>query len=203
MISHTFIFTDEQLELQATVRGFLADKSAEDAVRRLMATPSGYDPDVWKQMSDQLGLQGMAVPEEYEGAGFGYVELGIVFEEMGRALLCAPYLATVALAAETLMRCGDEAVKKDLLPALAAGGLIGTLAVLEQARPPNSVASAMLTSLPGQAEHRLGEDVALYFGRACVDRPGPGVQVAARAGRSGLRRHRAVTGWLHHHDRLS
>jgi alkylation response protein AidB-like acyl-CoA dehydrogenase len=132
MMSHTFIFTDEQLELQATVRGFLADKSAEDAVRRLMATPSGYDPDVWKQMSDQLGLQGMAVPEEYEGAGFGYVELGIVFEEMGRALLCAPYLATVALAAETLLRCGDEAAKKDLLPALAAGGVIGTLAVLEQ-----------------------------------------------------------------------
>src|SRR5260370_19063604 len=132
MMSHTFIFTDEQLELQATVRGFLADKSAEDAVWRLMATPSGYDPDVWKQMSDQLGRQGMAVPEEYEGVGFGYVELGIVFEEMGRALLCAPYLSTVALAAETLLRCGDEAVKKDLLPALAAGGLIGTLAVLEQ-----------------------------------------------------------------------
>ena len=54
---------------EATVRGFLADKSAEDAVRRLMATPSGYDPEVWKQMSDQLGLQAMAVPEEYEGAG--------------------------------------------------------------------------------------------------------------------------------------
>src|SRR5260370_29584494 len=83
-------------------------------------------------MSDQLGLQGMAVPEEYEGAGFGYVELGIVFEEMGRALLCAPYLSSVALAAEALLRCADEAARKDLLPGLATGQVIGTLALLEQ-----------------------------------------------------------------------
>jgi alkylation response protein AidB-like acyl-CoA dehydrogenase len=127
-----FLFTDEQIELRATVRGFLADKSAEETVRRLMATPAGYDPAVWRQMSDQLGLQGMAVPEEYEGAGFGYVELGIVCEEMGRALLCAPYLSSVALATEALLRCTDEAARKDLLPGLATGRTIGTLALLEQ-----------------------------------------------------------------------
>jgi 3-oxochol-4-en-24-oyl-CoA dehydrogenase len=127
-----FLFTDEQLELRATVRGFLDDKSAEPAVRRLMAGEAGYDPAVWRQMSDQLGLQGLAVPEEYEGAGFGYLELGIVFEEMGRALLCAPYLASVALATEALLRCRDEAARKELLPGLATGQTIGTLALLEQ-----------------------------------------------------------------------
>ena len=127
-----FLFTDEQLELRSAVRGFLASKSAEETVRGLMATDAGYDHAVWRQMSDQLGLQGIAVPEEYEGAGFGYLELGIIFEEMGRALLCAPYLSTVALAAEALLRCGDEAARKDLLPALATGRAIGTLAVLEQ-----------------------------------------------------------------------
>jgi alkylation response protein AidB-like acyl-CoA dehydrogenase len=127
-----FLFSDEQLELRATVRGFLADKSAEAAVRELMAAPAGYDPDVWAQMSDQLGLPGMAIPEEYQGAGFGYVELGIVFEEMGRALLCAPYLSSVALASEALLRCGDEAARKDLLPGLATGQVIGTLALLER-----------------------------------------------------------------------
>ena len=127
-----FLFTDEQLELRAAVRGFLGRKSAADSVRRLMATDAGYDPAVWRQMSDQLGLQGMAVPEEYEGAGFGYLELGIVFEEMGRALLCAPYLSSVALAAEALLRCADEAARKDLLPGLATGRTIGTLALLEQ-----------------------------------------------------------------------
>ena len=84
-----FLFTDEQLELRAAVRDFLADKSSEQAVRRLMATPDGYDPAVCRQISDQLGLTGLAVPEEYGGAGFGYLELGIVFEEAGRALLCA------------------------------------------------------------------------------------------------------------------
>src|SRR5260370_41627295 len=125
-----FLFTGEQLGLRAPVRGFLASKSAEETVRRLMATPAGYAPAVWRQMSEQLGLQGLAVPEEYEGAGFGYLELGIVFEEMGRVLRCAPYLSSVALAAEALLRCGDEAVKKDLLPALAAGGGIRTPAVL-------------------------------------------------------------------------
>jgi alkylation response protein AidB-like acyl-CoA dehydrogenase len=127
-----FLFTDEQLELRASVRGFLASKSAEDSVRTLMATEAGYDPAVWMQLSHQLGLTGLAVPEEYEGSGFGYVELGIVFEEMGRALLCAPYLSSVALAAETLLRCTDETAKKDLLPGLATGQRIGTLALLEQ-----------------------------------------------------------------------
>src|SRR5271165_3025164 len=127
-----FLFTDEQLELRSAVRGFLANKSDGETVRGLMATDAGYDHAVWRQMSDQLGLQGIAVPEEYEGAGFGYLELGIIFEEMGRALLCAPYLSTVALAAEALLRCGDEAARKDLLPGLATGQTIGTLALLEQ-----------------------------------------------------------------------
>src|SRR5580698_6992814 len=127
-----FLFTGEQLELRAIVRDFLASKSAEASVRELMATPAGYDPAVWRQMSDQLGLAGLAVPEEYGGAGFGYVELGIVFEEMGRALLCAPYLSSVALATEALLRCTDDTARKDLLPGLAAGQVIGTLAWLEQ-----------------------------------------------------------------------
>ena len=127
-----FLFTDEQLELRAAVRDFLGAKSAEPAVRRLMATEVGYDPAVWEQISGQLGLPGLAVPEEYGGAGFGYLELGVVFEEMGRALLCVPYLSTVALAAEALLRCADEAARKDLLPGLATGRTIGTLALLEQ-----------------------------------------------------------------------
>jgi len=127
-----FLITDEQLELRATVRDFLAAKSPEPEVRRLMATATGYDPAVWAQLSDQLGLPGLAVPEEYGGAGFGYLELGIVVEEMGRALLCAPYLSSVALATEALLRCPDEAARKDLLPGLAAGRTIGTLALLER-----------------------------------------------------------------------
>jgi alkylation response protein AidB-like acyl-CoA dehydrogenase len=82
-------------------------------------------------MANQLGLQALASPEEYGGAGFGYVELGIVFEEMGRALLCAPYFATVALAANALLSSGDDAAMKSYLPGIASGETIATLALTE------------------------------------------------------------------------
>ncbi len=100
-------------------------------VRRLLETPEGYDPAVWKQMGEQLGLQAIAIPEEYGGVGFGYVELTVIFEEMGAALLCAPYFATIALAANALLSCGDESAKKDLLPGIASGETIATLALTE------------------------------------------------------------------------
>ena len=87
-----FAFSEEQEELRRTVRQFLEAKSPETEVRRLMETTEGYDPAVWKQMGQELGLQGLAIPEEYGGQGFTFIELGIVLEEMGRVLLCAPVL---------------------------------------------------------------------------------------------------------------
>ena len=127
-----FTLTEEQRELRSIVRRFMGARSAEPEVRRLMATQAGYDPDVWRQMSEQLGLPGLAIPEEYEGAGFGYVELGLVVEEMGRVLLCAPYFSTV-FAAEVLLRGNDEDAKKNFLPGIAAGTTIATVALLERA----------------------------------------------------------------------
>ena len=97
-----FAFSEEQDELRRAVRRFLQDKSPESEVRRLMETTDGYDPAVWSQMADQLGLQSLTIPEEYGGSGFSYVELIVVLEEMGAALLCAPYFSTVALAANAL-----------------------------------------------------------------------------------------------------
>ena len=92
-----FAFTEEQEELRKTVRAFLEAKSAETAVREQMETDSGYDTAVWSQMGEQLGLQGLAIPEEFGGSGYTFVELGIVLEEQGRALLCAPFFSTVVL----------------------------------------------------------------------------------------------------------
>jgi alkylation response protein AidB-like acyl-CoA dehydrogenase len=126
-----FAFSEEQEELRRAVRRFLEDKSPETEVRRLMETTEGYDPAVWQQMGEQLGLQSLIVPEEYGGSGFTYVELIVVLEEMGAALLCAPYFSTVALATNALLTSGDEAAKKDLLPGLASGESIGTLAITE------------------------------------------------------------------------
>ena len=77
-------------------------------------------------MAEQMGLQGLHIPEEFGGSGYSYVELGIVLEEMGRALLCAPFFSTVVLAANTLLQSGDDAAKKDYLPGIASGETIAT-----------------------------------------------------------------------------
>jgi alkylation response protein AidB-like acyl-CoA dehydrogenase len=126
-----FAFSTEQEELRSMVRDFLADRSPESEVRRLMETEEGFDPTVWTQMGDELGLLGLAIPEEYGGAGYGFVELGVVLEEAGRALLCAPYFSSVVLAANTVLHSGDDAARKDYLPGLASGQLRGTLALTE------------------------------------------------------------------------
>jgi alkylation response protein AidB-like acyl-CoA dehydrogenase len=126
-----FAFTEEQEELRKTVRAFLENKSSEEAVRELMETEKGYDDAVWTQMAEQMGLQGLHIPEEYGGSGFSYIELGIVLEEMGRALLCAPFFSSVVLAANTLMLSGDEDAKKSHLPGIASGETIATLAYTE------------------------------------------------------------------------
>src|SRR5215470_19454057 len=112
-------FTQEQDQLRSAVRGYFQDKSPEAEVRRLMATEAGYDPAIWRQMARELGLQGLALPEQYGGQGAGWTELGIVLEEMGRALVCAPFFATVVLAATTLLESGDDEAKKDYLPGIA------------------------------------------------------------------------------------
>jgi len=126
-----FAFSDEQEELRRAVRRFCEDKSPEREVRRLMETTEGYDTAVWEQMASQLGLQSIAIPEGHGGSGYSYVELIVIFEEMGRALLCAPYFASVALAANLLAASGDEAAQKDYLPGIAAGATIATVALAE------------------------------------------------------------------------
>jgi alkylation response protein AidB-like acyl-CoA dehydrogenase len=126
-----FAFSDEQEELRTAVRRFLAEKSPETEVRRLMDTTEGYDPAVWSQMADQLGLQSLTIPEEFGGSGFTYVELLVVLEEMGAALLCAPFFSSVALAANALLTSGDDEAKKSYLPGIASGQTIATLAITE------------------------------------------------------------------------
>jgi len=126
-----FAFSEEQEELRNIVRQFLEAKSAETAVREQMETEQGYDTEVWSQMAEQLGLQSLTIPEEFGGQGFGYVELIVVLEEMGRALLCAPYFSSVVLAANAVMQSGDDAAKAAILPGIASGETIATLALTE------------------------------------------------------------------------
>jgi alkylation response protein AidB-like acyl-CoA dehydrogenase len=126
-----FAFSEEHDQLRQMVRDLLGDASPETEVRRLMETEAGFDQDVWGQLAE-LGLLGLAVPEEFGGAGYGFVEVGIVLEEAGRALLCAPYLSSVVLATSALLFADDDSAKKDYLPGLVAGTLRGTLALTEE-----------------------------------------------------------------------
>ncbi len=126
-----FAFSEEQEELRRSLRRFLDDKAPVGEVRRLMETDKGYDPAVWEQMGSQLGLQGLAIPEDLGGSGFGHVELTVVFEELGRSLACVPYFSTVALGANALLASGDDPVARELLPAIASGASVATLAYTE------------------------------------------------------------------------
>jgi len=126
-----FTFTEEQEQLRGFVRQFLEEKSNEATVRELMETESGYDPDVWAQMAEQLGLQSLMIPEAHGGQGYSWIEMVVVLEEMGRALLCAPFFSTAVLASSALMLSGDEAAAAAHLPGMASGELIATVAMTE------------------------------------------------------------------------
>lgn len=127
-----FGFSEEQEQFRDVVRRFAQNKSPTNTVRELMATELGYDPQVWRQSSQELGLTGLTLPEEYGGSGFGAVELGIVMEEFGRALLCTPYFASTVLGAQAILLAASEEQRQELLPALASGDAITTLAIAEE-----------------------------------------------------------------------
>lgn len=122
-----FAFSAEQEEFRSSVRRFLDDKSPSSKVREIMETEFGIDYQLWDQMVDQLGLVALAIPEKYGGSGFGLTEVGIVFEELGRALVCAPYFSTVALGVNMILASEDEAACREYLPKVASGEI--TLAV--------------------------------------------------------------------------
>ncbi|MGH9042439.1 MAG: acyl-CoA dehydrogenase family protein [Acidimicrobiia bacterium] len=126
-----FAFSEEQEELRRAVRRFLEDKSPVSEVRRLMETTEGYDEAVWAQMGKELGLQSLHIPEQYGGQGYSFVELVVVLEEMGRALLCAPFYASVCLAANAVLNAGTEEDRQALLPGIASGDVIATMAFTE------------------------------------------------------------------------
>jgi len=127
----TFNLTEEQQEMAGAVAAFLDKRSPESEVRRLMEDGGAPDPAVWAQMAGQLGLTGLIVPEQYGGAGFGFLDFALVAERTGAALLVAPLLSTVC-AASAVMLSTDEDLKSAYLAGLASGEKIGTLALAER-----------------------------------------------------------------------
>ena len=126
------VLTAEQEDLRATVRKFLRAESPSSKVRAVVDGEADFDRALWRRLSGELGLVALTIPEKYDGVGAGQVERAVVLEEMGRALLPAPYLSTV-LAADTLLALDDESARAQLLPAIAAGESLATVAIAEDA----------------------------------------------------------------------
>jgi alkylation response protein AidB-like acyl-CoA dehydrogenase len=125
------VVSEEHAELRATLRRFFESRSPEAAVRKVIDSEPGFDVELWRQMADQLGLQGLGLPESYGGSGYGKLETTIVFEELGRALVPSPFFPTVALAAELLLAIGDKDANRRYLPEIASGNLVATVAIAE------------------------------------------------------------------------
>ena len=125
-----FDFSDDQKQLRDQARKFLAEKCSPKAVRIVLDGKAPYDKELWKGLAE-MGFLGVAIPEEFGGAGAGHLELCVIAEEMGRANAPVPFSSTVYLAAEALLIAGSEAQKKKWLPAIASGEAIGTMALFE------------------------------------------------------------------------
>jgi alkylation response protein AidB-like acyl-CoA dehydrogenase len=126
-----FSFSNEQEEFRSNLRRLLADRSSTGEVRRLMETDEGYEREGWRAINSALGLTAIRIPEAYGGYGLSFGDQGIVLEEAGRALLCAPFFATAVLAAGAVINAGTETEKQTLLPGIAAGETTATLAWVE------------------------------------------------------------------------
>ena len=125
-----FDFSDDQKVLRDQSRKFLSQHAAPARVRRILESDAPYDADLWKGMAEQ-GWPGTAIPERYGGAGFGYLELCVIAEELGRTLAPTPFSSSVYLATEAILLAGSEAQRKQWLPKLAMGEAIGCFALGE------------------------------------------------------------------------
>ncbi len=125
-----FSFTTEQEELRRYTRQWLDENCPMETVRQLMDTERGYDPRHWAALAE-MGWLGMAIPVEWGGAGFTFLELFVVLEEQGRSLFCGPFLSTVVMAAGVIEEAGDDRQKQELLSSIAGGDLIASVAFAE------------------------------------------------------------------------
>jgi alkylation response protein AidB-like acyl-CoA dehydrogenase len=122
--------SEEQEMLRTMARDFLTKECPKTLVRELEEDEKGYSPDLWRKMAD-LGWMGLVLPEEYGGMGMEYMDLIILLQEMGRNILPGPYLSTVLLGSLPILWAGTDEQKTQLLPKIASGDAIVTMALYE------------------------------------------------------------------------
>ena len=160
------VLTQEQAALKDAARKFAQQKMPVTEMRRLRDSndATGFDKKIWQEMA-QLGWAGILVPEDFGGAGLGYQELGVVFEELGRTLGQSPLLSTAALAVTAINAAGSEAQKKALLEKIATGELLVALAVDEGPRH-RPAHIALKVEKAGGAYKLSGEKTLVFEGNA-------------------------------------
>jgi alkylation response protein AidB-like acyl-CoA dehydrogenase len=124
-----FAFSEEQEMLRSSTRDFLAKECSSKIVRKQMESSDAYDEGLWRKIAG-LGWTALGIPEEYGGVGT-FLDLVVVFEEAGRALMPGPFFSTMGLAVPALIEAGTEAQKKEVLGAIAEGSARATLALTE------------------------------------------------------------------------
>jgi len=129
------VLTEEQSMLRDSARGLISDKAPVSHLRHLRDTkdPTGFSKELWQSFAE-MGFAGLLVPEEFGGSALGCVEAGVVMEEIGRALMPSPFLATSVVAASALTRGGNAAQKSEFLPKISNGSVLATLAIDEGAK---------------------------------------------------------------------
>jgi alkylation response protein AidB-like acyl-CoA dehydrogenase len=149
----SLILTADEEALRDSVRRFVADRTPLTSVRALITAGEPYDAEVWKQLTAQLGLAGLIIPEEYGGAGAGPAAMAVALQELGAGLVPSPLLASAVLAAGTLLALDDMAAREALLPGIASGETVATLALTGPAGAAAGVRAAAdgdLTRLSGE-----------------------------------------------------
>lgn len=144
-----FDLDKEQEMLKRSARDFLNKECPKDLVRDMMDDDKGYSPKLWRKMAD-LGWQAMAFPEKYDGIDSTFLDLVVLFEEMGRALLPGPFLSTVMHAGRMILAAGTEEQKQRFLPSIANGETIMTMALMEAAGGLNPADIAIAANASGE-----------------------------------------------------
>ncbi len=159
----TFRRSEEQAMLAGTVRELLEARASLDSVRELSLTLDAVNRDVWDGLAE-MGVVGLALPERCGGAGYGFAELAVVFEELGRMVTPVPLLSSL-LASTAILEAGSDEQAEKLLPSIASGATIPTLAVFESAHD-DGVSGTATT-----AERRDGTWVLTGVKRYVTDAP--------------------------------
>ena len=174
-----FGFNEEQELLRSTARKFFENECPSEVVRKLMDTPEGMTPALWNKLGEQ-GWLGLTYPEAYDGMGLGLVDLVVLMEEMGRAVVPGPYFSTVLLGGGIVLEAGSEAQKKEWLAKIASGQARVTLAWMEPSAQLGAEGITLAAAEKGGKYTLSGTKLFVHDAHTA-----DAVVVAARTGQSG------------------